>query len=168
MERRLVDQPVSYDRRGNAAVITIQRPERRNAVDGPTADALEAAYSQWLDDLDAKGYRSNWSRDTKYLPDIPNNFKAENNTIVTAIKMCANNLNDIDFASSMNMLSMLNDADYGFTQSGPSYNGYDFNNTVDNLKKMIDNNNQSEHARSSNMVFDDDFIRYAHLKEQLK
>jgi len=68
----------------------------------------------------------------------------------------------------MNMLSMLNDSDYGFTQSGPSYNGYDFNNTVDNIKKMIDNNNQSEHARASNMVFDDDFIRYAHLKEQLK
>ena len=54
MARRLVDQPVTYERRGNAAVITICRPERRNAVDGPTADALEAAYLQWEADIDAK------------------------------------------------------------------------------------------------------------------
>ena len=33
---------------------------------------------------------------------------------------------------------------------------------------MIDNNNQSEYARTSGMAFDDDFIRYAHLKEKLK
>jgi len=52
--RRLVDKPVSYERRGNAAVITICRPERRNAIDGPTADALEAAYDQWTEDESAK------------------------------------------------------------------------------------------------------------------
>lgn len=35
-------------------MLTINRPERRNAIDGPTADALEAAYSQWTDDDEAK------------------------------------------------------------------------------------------------------------------
>ena len=35
-------------------MVTICRPERRNAVDGPTADALEAAYERWLADGDAK------------------------------------------------------------------------------------------------------------------
>ena len=34
---------VTYERVGAAAVVTIDRPERRNAVDGPTADALENA-----------------------------------------------------------------------------------------------------------------------------
>jgi enoyl-CoA hydratase len=38
---------VSYERRGTAAVVTIDRPERRNAVDGPTADALQAAYERF-------------------------------------------------------------------------------------------------------------------------
>jgi enoyl-CoA hydratase len=32
--------PVHYERRGAAAVLTIDRPERRNAVDAPTAAAL--------------------------------------------------------------------------------------------------------------------------------
>ena len=34
--------PVTYERRGAAAVLTIDRQERRNAVDGPTAELLAA------------------------------------------------------------------------------------------------------------------------------
>jgi enoyl-CoA hydratase len=40
-------EPVSYERRGAAAVVTIDRPERRNAVDGPTAEALLAALERF-------------------------------------------------------------------------------------------------------------------------
>jgi enoyl-CoA hydratase len=46
--------PVHYERTGAAAVVTIDRPERRNAVDGPTADALEAAYERFDADDDAR------------------------------------------------------------------------------------------------------------------
>ncbi|MBJ7342401.1 MAG: enoyl-CoA hydratase/isomerase family protein, partial [Solirubrobacteraceae bacterium] len=45
---------VSYELRGHCAVITIDRPERRNAVDGATADALAAAYQRWIADEEAK------------------------------------------------------------------------------------------------------------------
>jgi enoyl-CoA hydratase len=44
---------VTYERIGSAAVVTINRPERRNAVDGPTADQLEAAYADFVADDDA-------------------------------------------------------------------------------------------------------------------
>jgi enoyl-CoA hydratase len=44
---------VTYERTGAAAVVTINRPERRNAVDGPTADQLEAAYEKFVADDDA-------------------------------------------------------------------------------------------------------------------
>jgi enoyl-CoA hydratase len=49
-----VAEPVHYERRGAAAVVTIDRPERRNAVDGPTAEALKAAYERWVEDEDAR------------------------------------------------------------------------------------------------------------------
>jgi enoyl-CoA hydratase len=49
-----VAEPVTYTRAGAAAVITIDRPERRNAVDGPTAEALAAAYHRWVADEDAR------------------------------------------------------------------------------------------------------------------
>jgi len=45
---------VNYERTGAAAVITIDRPERRNAVDGPTAAALLAAYERFAADDGAR------------------------------------------------------------------------------------------------------------------
>jgi enoyl-CoA hydratase len=45
---------VTYERSGAAAVITIDRPERRNAVDGPTADALQAAHERFEAEEDSR------------------------------------------------------------------------------------------------------------------
>ena len=45
---------VRYERRGTAALITIDRQHRRNAVDGPTAAALHDAYLRFEADEDAR------------------------------------------------------------------------------------------------------------------
>lgn len=45
---------VRYERIGAAAVLTIDRPERRNAVDGPTAVALKAGYEAFVADAAAR------------------------------------------------------------------------------------------------------------------
>ena len=45
---------VDYRREGAAAVITIDRPHRRNAVDGPTAAALHEAYLRFEADEEAR------------------------------------------------------------------------------------------------------------------
>ena len=37
---------VQYETRGAVAIITIDRPDRRNAVDGPTAEKLAEAFRQ--------------------------------------------------------------------------------------------------------------------------
>ena len=41
---------VSYERAGAAALVTIDRPERRNAIDGPTAEALHEASARFVAD----------------------------------------------------------------------------------------------------------------------
>ncbi len=46
---------VGYERIGAAALVTIDRQHRRNAVDGPTAAALHDAYLQFEADEDARG-----------------------------------------------------------------------------------------------------------------
>jgi enoyl-CoA hydratase len=52
---RLVSgEDVTYERRGAAAVVTIDRQERRNAVDGPTAELLAEAYDRFEADHDAR------------------------------------------------------------------------------------------------------------------
>jgi len=45
---------VTYERRGTVALVTIDRPERRNAVDGPTAELLAAAHDRFEADADAR------------------------------------------------------------------------------------------------------------------
>jgi enoyl-CoA hydratase len=45
---------VTYERRGAAAVLTIDRPERRNAVDPNTADQLLEGFRSFEDDDDAR------------------------------------------------------------------------------------------------------------------
>ena len=45
---------VSYERRGQAAVLTIDRPERRNAVDPNTADQLLESYREFESDDEAR------------------------------------------------------------------------------------------------------------------
>jgi enoyl-CoA hydratase len=46
--------PVRYERRETTALITIDRPERRNAVDGPTAVALNEAFARFESDPEAR------------------------------------------------------------------------------------------------------------------
>jgi enoyl-CoA hydratase len=45
---------VRYERSGAAAVLTIDRPERRNAVDGPTAERLREGYERFVADDEAR------------------------------------------------------------------------------------------------------------------
>src|SRR5215218_4279770 len=45
---------VDYERIGGAAVVTIDRQERRNAVDGPTAELLQQAYDRFEADDHAR------------------------------------------------------------------------------------------------------------------
>jgi len=45
-----MSEPVSYERQGSTALVRIRRPERRNAVDGPTAERLEAAFRRFVED----------------------------------------------------------------------------------------------------------------------
>jgi enoyl-CoA hydratase len=45
---------VEFERRGAAAVVTIDRQERRNAVDGPTAELLREAYERFEADDGAR------------------------------------------------------------------------------------------------------------------
>jgi enoyl-CoA hydratase/carnithine racemase len=50
----VAEDAVRYERAGSAAVLTIDRPERRNAIDGPTAEALAAGYAAFAADDDAR------------------------------------------------------------------------------------------------------------------
>ena len=45
-------EPVLFETRGRIAIVTLDRPAARNAVDGPTASALVAAFRRFGADAD--------------------------------------------------------------------------------------------------------------------
>jgi enoyl-CoA hydratase len=47
-------EDVRYERKGAAAILTIDRQERRNAVDGPTAEALHGGFERFEAEADAR------------------------------------------------------------------------------------------------------------------
>ncbi len=50
----MADSPVLYERRGTAVLLTINRPEARNAVNGTVASALLDGYRRFEADADAR------------------------------------------------------------------------------------------------------------------
>src|SRR5215204_4327872 len=46
--------PVTYERDGAAALLTIDRQERRNAIDGPTAELIADGYDRFVADDDVR------------------------------------------------------------------------------------------------------------------
>jgi enoyl-CoA hydratase len=50
----MAQEPVTYERRGAAAVLTIDREERRNAVDGDTANLLAEGFDRFEADDEAR------------------------------------------------------------------------------------------------------------------
>ena len=82
----------------------------------------------------------------------------------TTAKLCLDHMNDMDIASSMSVLSLLQYADYGFSMHGTNISRHDYNDIITYLNTYIDNINQSEHVRFENIKFNDDFIEYAAIK----
>jgi enoyl-CoA hydratase/carnithine racemase len=50
----MAESPVLYERRGVAALLIINRPEARSAINGAVASALPDGYRRFADDDDAK------------------------------------------------------------------------------------------------------------------
>ena len=129
-------------------------------------DHIANSWINYLDELDRSGYRSDWSASSSTLTEIPKNSQINN--IYDIINICDSNMNDLNFVGSMNFLSMLNDANYGFTQSGSTFDSFNYGNVLNNLNKLIQNNNQAEYVRINGLSNKEDFIEYAHMKDGLK
>ena len=82
--------------------------------------------------------------------------------------LCSSNLEDMNKMSYMSILDMCKDAAYGFSQNGTSINPVSYQNVIDNIKTIINNNNVAEKVRFEKTTFDEDFIKYAHMKSVVK
>ncbi len=132
-------------------------------------DDVAKKWEKHLDHLD-QTYRSDWSIAPKFLPEVDNDGQqVEPSKHIDNMKhICNDNLQDSTFIASMNGLGLLQQTDYGFSMQGNNINRHKYSDIVSFTNVMINNWNQSEQARYSNIAFEDDFIRYANIKDQTK
>ena len=121
--------------------------------------------SPWL--FDAK---RSWNDPPKfYNPNIDMSIvKNQQDMFMFIYNLCSSNLEDMNKMSYMSILDMCKDAAYGFSQNGTSINPVSYQNVIDNIKTIINNNNVAEKVRFEKTTFDEDFIKYAHMKSVVK
>ena len=132
--------------------------------------AWENSFKKWenyLDSLDKSGYRSNWESG-QYLQPISTNIdEQDTNTFNLLLNMLNTNFKNPSMIGNQKLLELLNSADYGFIQNGPTnISGYAFKDLITYIKSLIDNHNNAKQAKDKNIKFDEDFIIYANLKNQ--
>jgi glycosyltransferase involved in cell wall biosynthesis len=130
-------------------------------------DNISKVWEDYLDSLDNKNYRANWLGGS-YLglnpkPQANNGSSNFDNML----RICNNDLRDPSKIGTYKMLELLKNADYGFSQSGPtSISAFSFDNAYDYIESGVNNNNAAQEAKDRNIEFDEDFINYAHLKNK--
>lgn len=122
-------------------------------------------WEQYLDKLDDMEYRADWSVAATVLSNInyPKNHSPSDNFDLM-MYICNNIFNNHHIMSSMMFLNILKDLDYGFSQSGTNIQPYSLEDMIEMINTIVHNNNVVESARDKNIKFDEDFIKYAHMK----
>jgi glycosyltransferase involved in cell wall biosynthesis len=130
-------------------------------------DQIAKKWENYFDLLDSHNYRANWNRESNIIPNMPSNNNPKVSNLKFLAGACISNLKDGNKIGSCQMLNMLKDADYGFSQVGPTQIvPFGQNNIHEYVNQLISNNNAAEQARVKNIKFDEDFITYARLKNQ--
>lgn len=127
-------------------------------------DHIALKWEKHLDDIATK-YRSNWNIQPNYWMPITNHQHPEPvNHAASIAKLCQDNLCSPNLNTSMTMLGLLQQIDYGFSMHGINIHKHTYQDVIDFVNTSVDNHNQSEQVRSNNTKFNDDFIEYAHIK----
>jgi hypothetical protein len=72
-------------------------------------------------------------------------------------------------SSSIILLNMIRDLDYGFTINGMHTEPYNISKAVDVLNNIVSNNNLAQNAKNDlRQLRNEDFIEYANMKEKLQ
>ena len=131
-------------------------------------DDIAKKWENHLDYLDTT-YRSNWDAPPEYLESIKDLKDLNNSKYFYITKMlCEHYLKDNNIISSSTFLNLLQNVDYSFGMHGTHIQKYEYEDIIKYINTIIDNHNQSEHARTSKIEFNDDFIQYAKIKSLTK
>jgi len=131
-------------------------------------DIIAKKWESYLDSLQLTGLQGKWDRP---LPAIENlsSLSKEHASYDSIIRWVSNNMPHHPIASSMLLLNMVRDTDYGFTVNGMNTQPYGLEEIKKTLESMVNNHNLAMQALANiDKLSKEDFIEYAHMKENTK
>lgn len=134
-------------------------------------DHIAEKWEKYFDNVQLVGLQGKWAENLPVLNSIDLQSLTANNRnpydIVT--KMVSTHMPHHQFASSILLLNMIRDLDYGFAINGIQTEPYGLDKATAVLNNMINNNNLAQNAKHHlPELKNEDFIQYAHMKENIK
>jgi glycosyltransferase involved in cell wall biosynthesis len=130
-------------------------------------DSTSKKWEKYFDKLDKSGYRANWTAPHP-LSTVTKNKIEPKEHFNAMFNMLNSHVQNPNMIGDQKILEILNAADYGFVQHGiTNISPYNFSSATDFIDSFIKNHNVSVSILNNNTKLNEDFIRYAHLKNKL-
>lgn len=129
-------------------------------------DNIAKKWEHYLDNIELTGLQGQWSTPISKINDSNINLDKPYEGLLNWI---SNNVGNHQIATSMMLLNMIRDLDYGFAMQGIQTQPYGPDNAKKVLESLINNHNTAMAVKNNpEMLQEEDYIQYAHMKEQIK
>jgi glycosyltransferase involved in cell wall biosynthesis len=131
-------------------------------------DHIAQKWEKYFDSVKLTGLQGKWSENLSMLETIKQP-EGKVNPYDFMTHSVSKNMSQHQLTSSIILLNMIKDLDYGFAINGIQTEPYDISKALDVINNIINNNNLAQNAKMNHdSLRNEDFIQYAHMKENLK
>jgi glycosyltransferase involved in cell wall biosynthesis len=131
-------------------------------------DNIAKKWEKYFDNVQLTGLQGKWQENLPVLQaikELPDNSSAYNILTQTVSKHLPNH----QLSSSIILLNMIRDIDYGFISNGMHTEPYNISKAIDVINNIISNHNLAQNAKKEeSLLRNEDFIAYASMKEKLQ
>ena len=131
-------------------------------------DNIAKKWENYLDNVQLTGLQGQWNQKIPAIKPT-GDLNKDGNPYDVLINWISSNMPNHQISTSISVLNMIRNLDYGFAINGMQTQNYDLKNVKDNLEVMINNHNTAMIAKDdSSKMPEEDYIHYANMKDQTK
>lgn len=130
-------------------------------------DNIALKWEKYLDNIQLTGLQGKWSSVLPAMKAVQ--MEDKGNAYDTILDFVSNSMPGHQLLTSMQMLNMIQDVDYGYTMNGMQTQGYSLKDARKIVDSLIENHNIAMKAKDNiSLLPKEDFIEYANMKDQTK
>jgi len=131
-------------------------------------DNIAKKWEKYFDSVVLKGLQGKWKESLPMLEPI-NNLPPNISPYDAITGAVSKHMPQHQLTSSLILLNMIRDLDYGFSINGMHTEPYTPEHAINSINNIITNNNVAQNVKNNqNTLREEDFIQYANMKESIK